>query len=133
MSTQKKLLTEADLTFTRAVEIAEGMEAAEASTQQFSKGGAAAVHKVDQKGDPCYRCGRSNHTSDECRFKDATCHACEKKGHLASVCQSRKQGQERQAQKKRYRKFHRAKWVQVNLDINGKNVRWRSTPVLQSP
>ncbi len=65
-NTQKKLLTEADLTFTRAVEIAEGMEAAEASTQQISKGGAAAINKINPpKVNLCYRGGRNNHTADE--------------------------------------------------------------------
>ena len=41
----KKLLTEKDkdLTFVKAVEIAEGIEAAEASTQQFTKGNTATV------------------------------------------------------------------------------------------
>ena len=95
------------------------MEAAEASTQQFNKGSVATVQKVgQQKVDLCYIycCGRSNHTFDECRFKDATCRACKKKGHLASVCRSRKQGQEKppKAPKKRYRKSHQTKWVQAD-------------------
>ena len=93
-SAQKKLLTEANLTFTRAVEIAEGNEAAEASTQEFNKGNPASVRRMTQ---PCYRCGRHNHTPDECRFKDATCHVCKKKGHLANVCHQRKQGQKKPA------------------------------------
>lgn len=34
----------------------------------------------------CKHCGFKNHTSSECRFKDASCHKCRQKGHLASIC-----------------------------------------------
>ena len=53
-SAQKKLLTEKDLTFVRAVEIAEGIEAAEASTQQFSRSSTTAVHKVESTMPPLW-------------------------------------------------------------------------------
>ena len=61
------------------------------------------------------------HTPTVCRFKDATCHACNKKGHLASACWSKTLVQEKQepkksavkAPKKRYGKYQRAKWVQA--------------------
>lgn len=110
-SAQWKLLTEKnmELTFVKAIEIAEGIEAAETSTHQFSKGSTITVHQVSQ---PCYRCGR------ECRFKEAICHACQRKGHLANVCTSTKSGQDRPDPKKQfkkpYRKFRRTKWVQVD-------------------
>ncbi len=29
-----------------------------------------------------------NHAAKDCKFKDATCHACGKKGHIAPVCRS---------------------------------------------
>ena len=83
VSAQKKLLTEADLTFAKAIEIAEGMNAAEA-TQQFNLDSASTVHYVHQ---PCsHYCGRISHASTECRYKDVTCHFCKKRGHLASIC-----------------------------------------------
>lgn len=82
-SAQKKLLTEKDLTFVRAVEIAEGMQASEASTQQFSKSSTTAVHKVEYQ--PCHHCGKTNHTPDRCRFKNASCHNCNKKGIYVSL------------------------------------------------
>ena len=31
----------------------------------------------------CYQCGRSNHDPNDCKFKDAECHTCRKKGHNA--------------------------------------------------
>ncbi len=35
----------------------------------------------------CYRCGKTNHAANDCKFKDATCHTCGKKGHIVPVCQ----------------------------------------------
>uniref|UniRef100_A0A914WNL5 CCHC-type domain-containing protein n=1 Tax=Plectus sambesii TaxID=2011161 RepID=A0A914WNL5_9BILA len=35
-----------------------------------------------------YRCGRTNHTAANCRFKEEFCRNCDKKGHIAAVCQS---------------------------------------------
>ena len=41
---------------------------------------------------PRYRCGKSNHASSSCRFIKATCHYCQKKGHIAKVCWSEQRG-----------------------------------------
>ena len=35
----------------------------------------------------CWRCGRG-HTADRCRFKDASCHLCGKRGHIRPMCNS---------------------------------------------
>ena len=35
---------------------------------------------------PCKVCGRRNHTSQQCRYKDKFCNICKLKGHLAPVC-----------------------------------------------
>ena len=34
----------------------------------------------------CYRCNRTNHNHENCRFKNATCHGCGKKGHILPAC-----------------------------------------------
>ena len=52
-STQRKLLNLRDLTFARAFEIAEDMEAAESNIQQLHQGSDVALHSVTQS---CYRC-----------------------------------------------------------------------------
>ena len=85
-STQRKLLNMRDLTLARALEIAEGMEAAERNIQQLHQGSHVAVHGVTQT---CYHCGRNNHTPTDCHIKYDICHACKKKGHLTNVCCSK--------------------------------------------
>ena len=37
----------------------------------------------------CYRCGGS-HPQNQCRFREAECHFCHKKGHISKVCNSKK-------------------------------------------
>ena len=103
-SAQKRLLAEADLTFKKALELSQGMEAAEKNSKAL-KGTEAAVKKLsiplkNSRGEnsttpksTCYRCGRGNHNARSCRFADATCHKCGKKGHIAPVCRSAKKPQ----------------------------------------
>ena len=40
---------------------------------------------------PCDRCGRSKHTTRDCRFADATYRYCHKKGHIAPACRKKKE------------------------------------------
>ncbi|XP_039291150.1 uncharacterized protein K02A2.6-like [Nilaparvata lugens] len=47
------------------------------------------------KGDPgqwkkCYCCGKANHLSKNCHFRNYKCHVCGKQGHLKNVCKVRK-------------------------------------------
>ena len=37
----------------------------------------------------CYRCLKTNHRQNECRFKSATCSFCSKVGHIAKACSSK--------------------------------------------
>ena len=108
------------------MDIAQSAEAAEAKSKDF-KGAPPAIDKVTpghrnrqpprqvlmpQKS--CYRCGRSNHDEQACRYRRATCHNCGKTGHLASVCRSCKNSRStpRNANKKPEDK---AKWVEMEL------------------
>ena len=98
-SAQKRLLSESDLTFKHALELSQGMEAAERNAKAL-KGTEAAVKKVSPSQYaknsapttrvPCYRCDRSNHDASKCHFADATCHNCGKKGHIAPACRTKK-------------------------------------------
>ena len=90
-ATQKRLLSEADLTLKKAVDLAQGMEAADKNVRSLKQPNPL-VNQVDVGGTSksCFRCGRSNHSPNDCRFLKATCHHCGKKGHIAPACRSRK-------------------------------------------
>ena len=60
---QRRLLSEKDLTYTKAMEIARAMEAADANAKSFKDAGPA-IHKFSSQPtrdrdarNPCYRCG----------------------------------------------------------------------------
>ena len=95
---QRRLLSEADLTFKKALELAQDLEAAEknAHTLKSTSAGptqAEVVQNVSsqdaRRERTCFRCGKKNHTAVTCRFKTAKCHKCGKTGHLKAVCRSR--------------------------------------------
>ena len=85
---QKRLLSEVDLTLKCAIEIAQGIEAAEQHTQQLKA--EAVIRKVSlqsttrspQQGTRtiiCNHCGKSNHKASQCHFKDVICKNCKRK------------------------------------------------------
>ena len=102
---QKKLLQETDLTYARAISLAQGFETASKNlkeihrhkTESTSSSGSAGlhvktepVHKVSGKceGGPrvtCHHCGKPGHLVTVCRHRESVCHKCKKKGHLAKV------------------------------------------------
>lgn len=89
---QRKLLTEEKLTFQRVVETALAMEAVARESRHLNS--SLKVHAVSasspQGGDKCFRCGKINHHERDCYFKEQQCHSCNKKGHIARVCRSKK-------------------------------------------
>ena len=42
------------------------------------------VKKIPQ----CLSCGKNNHARSNCFYRDATCNACHKNGHISKVCKS---------------------------------------------
>ena len=83
---QKKLLTEKDLTWKMAVDIANAMESADKQANALgNEASSSSINKVnenkprqtrhtehrrnDQENKPCFRCGE-NHTPQSCRFKN---------------------------------------------------------------
>ncbi|XP_043476691.1 uncharacterized protein LOC122507831 [Leptopilina heterotoma] len=46
-------------------------------------------HKSSQSDNSCNGCS-GNHARKDCKYKDAVCHTCGKKGHLSRVCRSKK-------------------------------------------
>ena len=82
---QKKLLTEAELSLTKAIDLSIGMEAAEKNAKSL-KETETSVNRITPSRRPCYRCGQNSHDQKDCKFRDAECHNCGKRGHIAPVC-----------------------------------------------
>lgn len=124
-SIQKKLLSEATLTLARAIEISQGMEAAEKNVRSLKEpepqvnhlAGSSRVNSMPRsKPSACYRCGRTNHTQNNCRYINATCNSCGKKGHISPVCMSsgKPSGQPPKPKHRGNRQPKRANWVNVD-------------------
>ena len=103
---QRRLLGEATLTFKRALEIAQAMETAANNTKDIQQANGSVqprdVHRVfkEKMGKPaksveCYRCGGA-HFANDCGFKDAVCHNCKKKGHIAKKSRAAKNKQRKE-------------------------------------
>ena len=76
-STRKRLLTEDKLTFKKAVELAQSLETATKDAQQLKEPEKfGTVHRVVSPPGrkECYRCGRTNHSAGECKFKETMQH-----------------------------------------------------------
>ena len=85
---QRRLLSEKDRTHTKAMEIAQAMEAADQNAKSL-KGTEPSIHWfISQMPDraPCTRCGWKNHKPQDCHFREAVCDICGKKRpHLHGV------------------------------------------------
>ena len=95
---QRSLLPEAMLSTARAVEMAQAKESASRGAKDFKGPGVTGVCHLSGQGttgsshttQACHRCGRSDHSGPECKFRQAKCHKCGKQGHIAPVCKSGK-------------------------------------------
>ena len=91
---QRRLLSESQLTFKKALEIAQTFETAarDAKDLQDAPRFTAPVHNVTRtpSQSECYRCG-GHHNPLGCRHRESSCHNCGKKGHLARKCRNSQQ------------------------------------------
>ena len=108
---QKRLLSESNLTFTKAVSIAQAVKLADKGSKEIraSPGDLPEnIHKFSHMTNSvnssqkhtdvvakdrlpigtCYCCG-GKHNHSTCPFKFEECHFCKKRGHIAKVCRSR--------------------------------------------
>ena len=118
---QRRLLAEAGLTYTRAVELAQSLDAVElaqslemaAQKMKELKGKLEGsgngqlpphqdLHRMAGQPPPppprskltCYHCDNVGHVVARCKFsKDIVCYQCKKRGHIKRACRSQ-QGQE---------------------------------------
>ena len=109
---QKRLLSEAKLKYSKALEIAVAMETAirDASELQSELHPEPRVDKISANSktpqippnttpNACYQCGGDSHATHNCRFKDQTCYHCGKVGHISRVCRLKQQGKPKQTPK----------------------------------
>ena len=125
MQIQKRLLSEAKLKYSKAVEIAVAMETAirDASELQSELNPVPHVDKLTESNKAtaakpvttryCYRCGGNTHMTHNCFYKDQICHHCGKQGHIQRVCRSKQQGKPKQAAK-----TPEVHAVDVDVDVN---------------
>ena len=90
---QKRLLAEPDLTYAKAVDLAQRNETASQQVRDLKVGQVQKLvnqvkdsSKVSQRELTCFRCGRKGHIVASCSVSaDVVCHFCGKKGHLQSL------------------------------------------------
>ena len=111
---QKRLLAEPDLTYAKAVDLAQRNETASQQVQDL-KGGQAQkpVNRVTDSSRPlkeliCFHCGRKGHGVTKCSVRaDIICHSCGKKGHLKKVCKAKGNKRQVSAKQKDVRKLEK--------------------------
>ena len=79
------------MSWTLAVKLALTMEARErqkaCNFRSESSVGVATVRKIN---DGCYRCGKTDHKVNNCKYESYSCRNCNEKGHLQIMCRKSK-------------------------------------------
>ena len=92
------------------------------------KGQESKPPKPKGKCKPCYRCNRTNHLADNCRFKNAKCHKCGKTGHISPACKPNfhnldvEEEEEYEEYMYSIRDDNDRKFIKVTPEVNGKSV-----------
>ncbi len=93
----RRLLSETELTFKKALQISTSMETADKHTADLRKSDPAVnqvkSHRSGNKASGasqtlCFRCG-GKHNAGTCFYKEAECYACGQTGHISSKCRSK--------------------------------------------
>ncbi|XP_041353245.1 uncharacterized protein LOC121371430 isoform X2 [Gigantopelta aegis] len=99
---QKRLITEEELSFNKALKIAHSMETAVKDIGELklnvNHSSETPVYKVQNYSRPqnranmqkCRHCGKTNHACKDCCFQNSNCNSCGKKGHISTICRSKK-------------------------------------------
>ena len=67
------------------------MEAAQHQASELQASNVAHdVNALSTTKRACIRCGKANHSPEECYFRAQTCHKCGKIGHVAKMCRGKK-------------------------------------------
>lgn len=123
---RSRLFAESSLDYKKAVELALALEAAERHAVEAVAGAAlsatagisglgqgaavAGLHRVAQGPPPpaareprgaCWRCGKTRHSPNKCRYKSYVCDKCNVKGHLSVMCSKNR----KDPPKSRYQNF----------------------------
>ena len=127
---QRRLLAESKPTLKTALDLAQAMEAADKGVEDLQKKppSESEVHALrtgrrrsgqKQPGsdpkEPCHRCG-GKHSPRECRFRTESCHACNKRGHIARMCRSKAEQQQRKD--KHPRSQHQMRMLQDDESVD---------------
>ncbi|KAI2647975.1 Gag-Pol polyprotein [Labeo rohita] len=94
---------------TVAVEISVATETIARKAQQLStslKVNAIHVSSPKQRHN-CKRCGKTNHTDEDCWYKDKNCHSCGKKGHIRHVCRTKRDFEKERKHEKKFKPYKR--------------------------
>ena len=93
---QCRLLSESTLTFKKALELAQSLEAAAKNTKEIQNGANARAENLRTESvgkvvrtNACHRCGKVGHFSSQCPFKNAKYHNCRKVGHIKKACRNK--------------------------------------------